>query len=71
MILSSNMKLKISADFFTICVPRSKYCFCLRHFQVQNLDLIQFNFYIILSIFVYHNGSNKKATRKSFKGRIN
>ena len=39
--------------------------------QFLNLNLVQPNFYLASSIFIYYNGSNKKPTRKSFKERIN
>ena len=39
--------------------------------QFLNLNLVQPNFYLASSIFIYYNGSNKKPTRKSFKRRIN
>ena len=35
-----------------VCVPRSKHRFCLRHFETQNLNLIQLNF-ILYHLYSY------------------
>ena len=53
--------------------------FCMRaeeetlflHSPFLNLNLIQPNFYLVSSIFIYYNGSNEKPTGKSLKIRIN
>ena len=53
----------------SICMPKSK----LLPLPLLNLkfNLIQPNFYLVSSVFIYYNGLNKKPTGKSFKKIIN